>query len=83
MKEALDTLKKKVFELTAKVASLEADKIEQLQKVVKAMSRKVISLEGQVKWMKRKNLEGEEVKQPSFERNSRRKRNCYRTKYTK
>ena len=49
MKEALDTLKKKVFELTAKVASLEADKIEQLQKVVKAMSQKVISLEGQVK----------------------------------
>ena len=67
MKEALDTLQKKVLELTSKVASLEADKVEQLQKVVKAMSRKAISLEGQVKEMKRKSLEGEGVKLPSFQ----------------
>ena len=66
MKETLDILQKKVLELTTKVANLEADKVEQLQKVVKAMSRKVISLECQVKEMKRNSLEDEGVKQPAL-----------------
>ena len=64
MKETLDILQKKVQELTSKVASLEADKGEQLQKVVKAMSRKVLGLESQLKEMRKGSLKDGEVKEP-------------------
>ena len=43
MKGALAILQKEVHELTKKVASLEADKDEQIQKVFKAIFQKVLS----------------------------------------
>ena len=51
LKEKVERLEKTVIELTKKV---ESDQIKQLETVVKALSRKILSLEGKVKDMKNK-----------------------------
>ena len=49
-------LEQKVIELTKKVANMETKRVQPLEKVVKAMSRKVISLECQNEDMKKNNI---------------------------
>ena len=63
MKEKLEMLEKTVVELTNKE---ESEKVQQLEKVVKAMCRKVLSLEKEIKDMKKKHETEEE---PSFNMN--------------
>ena len=52
------------MELTNKVVNIEAKIIEPLEKVVKAMSRKVLNLDNQIQDMKENNMFSDGAKEP-------------------
>ena len=68
MKDQVEVLEKRVNDLTNMI---ESKKLEQLEKVVHALTRKVLSLEDQVKVIKnKKETDQEEIKEKCFTRES-------------
>jgi hypothetical protein len=74
LKEIVNNLEKKVLEMTGK-NSLESKKVKQLEKVVKAMCRKVLSLESEIENIK-KNTKTSEALSEIFEENEIEEENC-------
>ena len=65
MKKKVEVLEKLVTELTNKVVTMETDTVEKLQVVVRAMSRKVLSLESEIQNIKNTNKPSKDIKEPA------------------
>ena len=63
LKEITDNLKKEVFDITNKF-NIEAKKVEQMEKVVKAMCRKVLCLESEIESIMNNNIPDECAREP-------------------
>ena len=63
LKKKVEVLEKLVIDLTNKVETMEQDTVEKLQVVVRAMSRKVLSLESEIKNIKINSKPSKDVKE--------------------
>ena len=64
LKEKVDLLENSVVELNDKVECMKGEKFEQLDKVVRALTRKVLSLENELEELKRNSVPRKVVKEP-------------------
>ena len=63
LKKKVELLEKQVTKLTNKVETMETDKVEKLQVVVKAMSWKVLSLANDIKDIKKNSKPSQDIKE--------------------